>query len=122
MWILANENVPASVVGALQAHGHDVCWARKECPGDSDAEVLARANSGNRIVLTFDKDFGQLAFRSDLPAVSGIVLLRLRLASPGEIAGQIVAALDSRSDWPGHFSVIEPDRIRMTPLPTKQDS
>jgi hypothetical protein len=39
------------------------------------------------------------------------------MASPEQVAEHVVTALASRGDWTGHFSVIEQDRIRMTPLP-----
>ena len=41
MRLLANENIPGSVVSALQAAGHDVVWIRTAAPGATDPEVLA---------------------------------------------------------------------------------
>ena len=55
----ANENFPANAVEALRHQGHDVTWIRTDAPGISDAEVLTRAQSDDRILLTFDKDFGE---------------------------------------------------------------
>jgi predicted nuclease of predicted toxin-antitoxin system len=114
---LANENFPLIAVQALREQGHDVLWVLTEYPGISDQEVLLRAHSDNRILLTFDKDFGELAFRTDLPASCGIILFRTSPRSPSFVASLAVAALSSRSDWQGYFSVIEESRIRMTPLP-----
>ena len=112
MRFLANENFPWLAVGALRDRGWDV-----DFPGITDHEVLSRAQADNRILLTFDKDFGELAYRCGLPAASGIILFRISLRSPSAVAQIIVAALTSRSDWQGHFSVVEANRIRMTPLP-----
>jgi hypothetical protein len=53
-----------------------------------------------------------------LPANCGIVLFRLAAASSAEMARTVLAAIGSRSDWAGHFSVVEPGRIRMRPLPS----
>ena len=117
MRLLANENFPKEAVEALQQHGHDVVWVRTHCPGISDREVLSLAQSENRILLTFDKDFGELAFRAGFPATSGVILFRILPRSPGSIARVAVAALNDRLDWEGHFSVVTEDRIRMTPLP-----
>ena len=117
MRLLANENFPGDAVTALRDNGHEVAWMRTDAPGSSDAEVLARAQAEARILITFDKDFGELAFRSRLPATSGIVLFRISVPSPAYIARVAVDALASRSDWAGHFSVVEDTRIRMTPLP-----
>ena len=117
MRILADENFPGDAVTALRGRGHDVLWVREEAPGIGDREVLARAQAEARIVITFDKDFGELAFRFGLPATAGVILLRLPAPSPAVVARRATAALESRDDWAGHFSVIEEDRIRMTPLP-----
>jgi predicted nuclease of predicted toxin-antitoxin system len=117
MRILADENFPGAAVAALRQRGHDVLWVRTEAPGISDREVLARAQAEDRIVITFDKDFGELAFLFGLPATSGVILFRLRARSPASVTRQAAAALDSQTGWAGHFSVIEEDRVRMTPLP-----
>src|SRR5439155_11165576 len=98
MRILANENVPGPVVTALRTAGHDVLWVKESMTGAKDRDVLARAHSEARLVVTFDKDFGELAVRHRLPAASGVVLFRLR--------GRAVAALTSRDDWAGHFAVV----------------
>ncbi len=118
MRLLANENFPADAVDALRARGHDVAWIRTDAPGSRDETILARAQSEDRIIVTFDKDFGELAFRARLRASSGIVLFRISAPSSTHVARVAVAALESRADWAGHFAVIEDGRIRMTPLPT----
>jgi predicted nuclease of predicted toxin-antitoxin system len=117
MRILANVNFPLDAVEALRQQGHDVAWVRADAPGSSDQAVLQRAQNENRIVVTFDKDFGELAFRAKLPASSGIILFRISTASPQPLAYAAVAALNSRTDWAGNFSVMEDRRIRVTPLP-----
>jgi len=117
MRILANENFPQAAVDALRLVGHDVWWVRTESPGISDREVLARADLDARVVVTFDKDFGELAFQYGLSAKCGIILFRIAMPSPFRIAKIAVAALASRDDWPNHFAVVEDDRVRMTPLP-----
>jgi predicted nuclease of predicted toxin-antitoxin system len=58
MRFLANENFPGRAVTALAAAGHDVVWVTVAAPGMSDADVLAWAARDERILLTFDKDFG----------------------------------------------------------------
>ncbi|MGC8959666.1 MAG: DUF5615 family PIN-like protein [Chloroflexia bacterium] len=117
MRILANENIPEDAVVALRKRGHDVVWVRTEAPGSSDGEILERARREERIVVTLDKDFGEMAFRSRVPAVRGMVLLRISAPSSAHVARAVVAALESRTDWAGHFAVVEDDRVRMIPLP-----
>jgi predicted nuclease of predicted toxin-antitoxin system len=118
---LANENFPAEAVEALRTCGHDVAWVRADAPGSSDRQVLDRAVAEDRLLISFDKDFGELAFRAGLPASCGIVLFRIRLATPGQVAQRAVAALESRTDWAGHFAVGLDDRVRMTLLPSNGD-
>ena len=58
MRLLVNENFPGDAIKALRQDGHDVVWIRTTAPGSSDPQVLAKTQSENRILLTFDKDFG----------------------------------------------------------------
>jgi predicted nuclease of predicted toxin-antitoxin system len=78
MRFLANENFPGAAVTALESAGHDVVWVRIAAPGTNDPQVLAWAAREGRILLTFDKDFGELARGSALPLTCGVVLLRSR--------------------------------------------
>lgn len=117
MRILANENFPGEAVAALRSRRHDVVWIRTDSPGSSDRSVIKRAVDEDRILITFDKDFGELAFRFGLSSPAGIILFRISARSPGDVARLSVSVLEGRSDWGGHFSVVEDDRVRMTPLP-----
>lgn len=120
MHILADENVPGDMVVALRERGHDIAWVRSDAPGSTDTDVLDRAQAEGRVLITFDKDFGELAFRSELPASGGIVLFRISAPSPSHVVRVAVTALESRTDWAGHFAVVEDDRIRMVPLPEER--
>ena len=115
--MLANENVARAAVVALRGRGHDVAWVREDSPGAPDEQVLERAVRERRVLLAFDKDFGELAFGRRLASESGVVLFRIAVPSPDRLADTVVKAIESRDDWAGHFSVVEDDRIRMTPLP-----
>jgi len=115
---LANENVPAEAVEAARHAGFDVAWIHERAPGADDEAVLALALSESRVLVTFDKDFGQLAFHKGKSATSGIILCRPRLRSPGYLAEFLVAVLGESIDWPRHFAVAQKGRIRVVPLPT----
>lgn len=117
--ILADENIPAAVVEALRARGHDVVWVADQAPSTGDPSVLALAQIGARLLVTQDKDFGALAYKSRLPAGSGIALVRLTSPSPSVLAGVLVSVLESRTDWAEPFAVIEPGRVRMRSLPER---
>lgn len=96
MRVLANENFPLDAVEALRAAGHDVGLIRSESPGVSDTVVLARAVAEQRVLVTFDKDFGDLAFHSRLPVGCGVILFRLRAGTSAELAAQVAAAVSQR--------------------------
>ena len=63
MILPANENFPLLAVEALRAIGHNVLWTRTDMPGKSDDAILRQAQREDRLVITFDKDFGELAYR-----------------------------------------------------------
>ena len=82
--LLANENFPAAAIASLAAAGHDVVCVRIVAPGMPDPEVLAWAAREHRILLAFDKDFGELARGSAVPRTCGVVLLRMAMPKPEE--------------------------------------
>lgn len=116
MRLLADRNVPLALVRELRARGHDV--APEDDPEALDEDVLRRARRERRIVLTLDKDFGELVFlrRASPP---GVILLRLRIPGPDGLVRAVTSALESHTDWEGSFSVVEERRIRSAPLPTR---
>ena len=116
MRLLANENFPGLAITSLRLRGHDVLWIREDSPGISDRAVLSRATAEGRILITFDKDFGELVFRLGLNAPSGIILFRIPPNSPSSVAQTAVTVLESRTDWAGHFSVVDENRVRMKRL------
>ncbi len=116
MRFLADENFPGAAVIALRTAGHDVVWVGAVAPGTSDHDVLAWAAREQRILLTFDKDFGELAKASALPPGCGVILLRMPMPKPSDVGQQLADLITAREDWTGNFSVIEPGRVRMRPL------
>ena len=119
MRLLADENLNSLEVQMLRACGHNLVWVEEETPGIDDQAVLSRATAEERILLTADKGhFGRLAFKEKQKAPYGIILFRIR-KPPTERAQTIVTALESRTNWEGHFSTVRDENdIRMTPLPT----
>ena len=116
--LLADENVALDVVAALRADGHDVSSIKEVGPGSTDDVVLVRALAEDRVLLTFDKDFGELAFRLGQTATPGVILLRPRLRSPDYLVRFARAVLAQGHTWQGHFTVAEEGRLRIVPLPT----
>lgn len=110
-------DIPRVVVEAVRGMGHDVAWMMEGAAGVPDDVVLTRALAEGRTLLTLDHDFGEIAFRRGLPASCGVILVRMNSRDPGVLAAAVVAALGTLPDWAGHFSVLEPGRIRRVRLP-----
>src|SRR5206468_8190584 len=100
---LANENAPRDAVLAARTAGHDVSWMVELQPGAADEIVLALARREDRVLVTFDKDFGELVCRHGRGGAPGVILLRPRLRSPEIVTAFIVMVLSQPIDWPGHF-------------------
>lgn len=117
MRFLADENIARSVVDRLRDAGHDCLSVKESMRGASDADILARAVAEARTMITFDKDFGELAFRSRLPASCGVVLFRITPSGRDADIQRVLGPLESRDDWAGAFWTITDQRIRRRPLP-----
>ncbi len=116
MIFLADENFPWIAVLALRNAGYDTKWIKTEAPGIPDEEVMTYAYREKRILLTFDKDFGELVFRKGKKENCGIILFRIPTRNPSEAAQVIVSTIKSRTDWEKHFSVVKKDYVRVRPL------
>ena len=85
-------------------------------PRATDTEVLHRADRENRLLLTEDKDFGDLVFRYGRP-VPGVVLWRIRPSRRLRKAPRLLAAIERFGDAMfGRYTVIEDVRFRSRPL------
>jgi predicted nuclease of predicted toxin-antitoxin system len=114
---LAHENVPRDAIEEARRLGFDVQWVAETQPGASDDAVMQTALAEGRVVVTFDKDFGKLAFRRGRQSTPGVVLSRPRLRSPNDIAQFLVAVLGRAAQWEGHFCVAQEGKLRVVPLP-----
>lgn len=117
MRFLANENFPLPSVRLLRSAGHEVLAITEESPGISDDRILARAVAEERIILTFDRDYGELIYRVGMVAAA-VLLLRYEPHTPQEPAHHILRLLQI----PGltlaqRFTVADRERVRQRPLP-----
>jgi predicted nuclease of predicted toxin-antitoxin system len=117
MLILANENVPLSAILALRQAGHDVVWVAETTPGTSDEAVLQAAIAQHRLLLTMDKDFGELVYRSG-QAAPGVVLVRPPFGSPDQLSARLCQVFAEPDRLWGSFCVIEGNVQRCRPLPS----
>ncbi len=118
MRFLANENFPLVSVRLLQEAGHDVVAIINDAPGTKDPEVLARAFHEERIILTFDRDYGELIYRFGQTAPLGIVYFRFDPLSPEEPAEHLLQLLTVGGlSLEKRFTVTERGQVRQRPLP-----
>lgn len=114
---MADEGVDAPIVVRLREEGFAVVYVAELRPGMKDPEVVALAQREGALLLTTDKDFGELAFRRGL-APSGVLLLRLEGLAPTEKAARVVWALRAHGQGLlGAFSVLDPRRLRVRRFP-----
>ena len=86
--LLTDENIAPDVAAGLPERGCDVRTARDEqLIGRPDVDVLERAASQQRVVVTHDVAFGRSAIRTGTPFV-GIIYLR-----PGHISAEFVLGM-----------------------------
>jgi len=113
MKIVADESVDNSIVVRLRKDGHDVSYVAEISPGILDEEVLVIASEENTLLVTADKDFGELIFRQGY-VKRGIVLYRLAGLSTGDKAEIISQAIAEHGDeLLQAFSVITEKAIRI---------
>ncbi|MBK5961340.1 hypothetical protein CCR97_24500 [Rhodoplanes elegans] len=113
---LVDECVDAALVTVLREFGHDVLDVAERAPGATDAEVIALAWSESRLLLTEDKDFGDLVFRQ-VKTVPGLVLLRIDPSRATIKRDRLAVAVERLGDGLfGRYTVIEEGRFRSRPL------
>ena len=113
---LVDECVDAALVELLRQAGHNVTAVAEIAPRAIDSQVMSLAEAEGRLLLTEDKDFGDLAFRQ-ARRVPGIVLLRISTVHRQRKAERLLAVIDRFADGLfGHYTVVEEARFRSRPL------
>lgn len=117
MNFVADESVDYPVIERLRKEGHQVWYVAEMEPGVSDDGVLDLANRESALLLTADKDFGELVFRQRRFS-GGIVLVRLAGLSSERKADSVAVAVTQReSELPTAITVISPGLCRTRRLP-----
>lgn len=113
MKFLANENFPAPSIQILKEHKLDLKAIADEMPGISDQEVMNIAGNEGRIILTFDKDYGELIFKYGMKQPVSVVFFRYKGNDP-EFAGNFLMKLlsDATILLTNNFTVVEEQSIR----------
>ena len=113
MNLFADENVDAPIISRLRADGHLVVAVAELSPSISDEEVLRQANESQALLVTGDKDFGELVYQHR-QVHAGVVLLRLDGLSAEAKAEIVSEALTKHgSEMLDAFSVISSASVRI---------
>ena len=111
MRFLADESCDFAAVRALRASGHDVAAVAEIAGGAEDLVVIELARSQQRILLTEDKDFGQLVFAA-AHRTAGVILVRWPVMARGNLGAALVELAAAHGDaLAGAFVVVEPGRV-----------
>ncbi len=117
MNFLADESCAGPVIRALREAGHDVVAIAEVAKGTADEQVMERALKERRVVLTEDRDFGELLYARGRSS-AGVIFVkfhsRARPAKPAAVV-EAVAKLGARLE--GGFAVVEPGRVRIARRP-----
>jgi predicted nuclease of predicted toxin-antitoxin system len=117
MNFLADESCAGPVIRGLQEAGHDVVAIAEIAKGATDEEVLERALNEKRVLITEDRDFGELVYARGRPS-TGVIPVRFhsraRRAKPATVVGA-VNKLGARLQ--DAFTVVEPGRVRVSSRP-----
>ncbi len=113
MKFLADENIHADIVLWLRSQGHDVLYAAESLTQRSDEELLAIAREEKRVLVTDDKDFGELVFHRRLVS-RGIVLIRLENPRIGDRLQRLAEVWnDVETQAENKFIVISQRKVRV---------
>ena len=116
MKFFADENVARLIVQWLRKRGHDVLYAAEVAPGRDDAVWQHQAEQSERLIVTADKDFGDLIFRDRLNS-HGVVLIRMHRLSLRERLARLAEVWSIVEANPkGKFIVITEGRVRVRNL------
>ena len=113
MRFLLYEGLPFRLAAHLEHEGHDVAAIGRDHPHAlADRDILAIAHAEQRILLTNDKDFGDLVFRDRLPH-AGVILFRLGYVPLAVRIAHLQRVLTAHADQLDQFIVVSPRGIRI---------
>jgi predicted nuclease of predicted toxin-antitoxin system len=113
----ANENFPVPSIHLLKEVGYDVESVILQHPGIEDKIVLKWGHDEGRIILTFDKDYGELIYKQRLSPPAGLVFFRYAPIFPEEPGLHLTELLNTSGLlFENKFSVVTRKQVRQRPL------
>ena len=113
MKFIADECIDRQIIDLLRKIGYEILYVTEIEPGISDKKVLDIANRESAVLITADKDFGELVFRQN-KITSGIILIRLTGLQPDVKAAITASAIkEHREEIWNNFMVITSETVRI---------
>jgi predicted nuclease of predicted toxin-antitoxin system len=112
--LLLDENISISAEAGLRAAGHDVAAVGRDAAGLDDRGILIWARREQRVLITFDTDFGDLIFQFGEPPPPAVVLLRMHPIDPAKTLELVAHALAEPIE--GAFVVVSEQGLRRRPF------
>lgn len=113
MKLVADESVDSGIIQKLRQQGINVISISEEFSGIKDSDVLRIAADEQCLLITEDKDFGELTYRLKL-LHSGILLIRLNDVKRNERIQLVVEIVEEHFDkLYNHFSVLNKTGLRI---------
>lgn len=110
---LVDVGVGKGIERYLREEGYDTKAVRDTDPRMEDEEIIRTAVTENRMVITMDKDFGELVYHSSMEH-SGVLLLRLEDATGTEKSQVVKYIMKNYSDRIKNcFCVFQNDKFRI---------
>ena len=114
MKVLLDACVWGKATAQIAAAGHDVVWVGDWDQDPGDEEILARANAEQRIVVTLDKDFGELAVMHSKPHYGILRLVNIAARQQAKVCLHVLD-LHGRELASGAIITAERTRLRIRP-------
>lgn len=116
MRFLANENFPYPSILLLRSKGFSIVSIMEELSGSTDETVLDKAIRDQLIILTFDRDYGELLFKYMKDPPPAVVYFRTKGLDPEEAGTTLVSHINSGLTLNNFFTVIEETGVRQRKL------
>lgn len=115
--LLADENIPAKAIEALRVAGLDAFSIREHAPGITDEEVLRLAVAQSRVLVTFDRDFGELIFGHGRTPPPSVIYFRIVPSDSREVSDTVLSLLVEPESIYGSMVIVSRQGVRRRRFP-----
>jgi len=115
MRLLLDTCIWGGALKTLETFGHDVVWTGNWSEDPGDAEILEKAHDEGRVLVTLDKDFGELAIVKGKPHSGILRLVNVSAKQQGVVCLRVIETY-SQELQSGAIITVEPGRIRIRPM------